>query len=122
MKSAAVVTVAVIIVAGFLIFINFEAPPDPALDAFAECLTSRGVVMYGADWCPHCQNEKKAFGQSFRFVQYVECPDNPQKCLEAGIKKYPTWVFSDGRRVEGELGLSRLASESGCSLGARTGP
>jgi len=122
MKSVIVVIVAVIIVAGFLIFINSEAPPNPALDAFAECLTSRGAVMYGADWCSHCQNEKKAFGQSFRLVQYVECPDDPQKCLEAGIKGYPTWMFPDGRKLEGEQGLTRLASESGCSLGSSKGP
>ena len=122
MKSVIVVIVAVIIVVGFLIFINSEAPLNPALDAFAECLTSRGAVMYGADWCSHCQNEKKAFGQSFRLVQYVECPDDPQKCLEAGIKGYPTWMFPDGRKLEGEQGLTRLASESGCSLGSSKGP
>ena len=33
-----------------------------ALNAFAQCLSEKAVTMYGADWCPHCQNEKNAFG------------------------------------------------------------
>lgn len=86
------------------------------LDTFAQCLKDKGAVMYGADWCPHCQNEKKAFGDSFRLVPYVECPDNPQVCIEKGIQGYPTWIFSDGGRFEGEQGLQKLSAASGCAL------
>jgi hypothetical protein len=25
-------------------------------DNFAKCLTEKGVEMYGASWCSHCQN------------------------------------------------------------------
>lgn len=86
------------------------------LDAFAKCLADKGITMYGADWCPHCQNEKKAFGASFKYVPYVECPDEPDKCLAAGIEGYPTWIMKDGRKFEGELGLNKLSELSGCSL------
>ncbi|MBI2674134.1 MAG: hypothetical protein HYX22_00115 [Candidatus Yanofskybacteria bacterium] len=72
--------------------------------------------MYGADWCSHCKNEKKAFGDSFRLVNYVECPDNPNLCLEKEIKGYPTWVFPSGKKLEGEQGLENLSRESGCTL------
>lgn len=89
---------------------------SPELDEFARCLRDKGVTMYGADWCPHCRNEKNRFGSSFRFVPYVECPDEPDKCLELGIKGYPTWVFQDGRKLEGEQGLEKLSSESGCLI------
>lgn len=82
----------------------------------AACLASKNITMYGADWCSHCQNEKKAFGDAFKRVPYVECPDNPQKCIDAGIKGYPTWIWPDGKRLEGEQGLEKLAKESGCPL------
>lgn len=85
-------------------------------DAFAQCLAEKKVTMYGADWCAHCQKEKAAFGESFRFVPYVECSTDPQKCLAAGITGYPTWVLPDGKRLEGEQGLEKLSQESGCSL------
>ena len=87
-----------------------------ALDSFARCLTEKNIVMYGADWCPHCQNEKKAFGEAFQFISYVECPQDPKKCLDAGINGYPTWIFSDGRKFEGEQGVEKLSRESGCLL------
>lgn len=87
-----------------------------AYDAFAQCLTESGMVMYGADWCPHCQAEKNAFGKSFRLVSYVECPQNPQLCLEKGIEGYPTWITSEGKKLVGEQGLQKLSLESGCAL------
>ena len=87
------------------------------------CLRDQGVTMYGAYWCSHCQNEKRAFGDSFKYVPYVECTEETQKCLDAGVKGYPTWLFpassvdgSDGRRFEGEMGLAKLSEASGCVL------
>src|SRR3989344_2705823 len=93
------------------------------LDSFAQCLASKGITMYGADWCAHCQNEKNRFGNSFRLVPYVECPKEPNKCIAAGINGYPTWTFpaslaggTDSRKLEGEQGLQKLSDESGCKL------
>ena len=90
--------------------------PANNLDAFASCLAEKGVTMYGANWCSHCQNEKRAFGDSFRLVPYVECPDDPQKCLAIGVSSYPTWILPGGTKLEGEQGLEKLAQESGCFL------
>src|SRR3989338_690847 len=103
---------AVIAGAGFLIA-KPEQRSAAALDPFAQCLADEKVIMYGADWCPHCQNEKKAFGDSFRLVPYVECPDDPQRCLQEGITGYPTWVFADGTKLAGEQGLEKLSKVSG---------
>lgn len=91
-----------------------KAEPNPKLDAFAQCLRDKGVTMYGAYWCSHCQNEKKNFGDSFQYVPYVECTKEIKKCQDAGIKGYPTWIFPGGKKLEGEQGLENLATESGC--------
>ncbi len=93
-----------------------ENKNNPALDIFAKCLSEKGVTMYGVDWCPHCQNEKKEFEDSFKYVNYVECPKEPQKCLALGIEGYPTWIFADGKRLVGEQGLEKLVKESECAL------
>ncbi len=87
-----------------------------ALDEFARCLAQKSATMYGAYWCSVCKEEKKNFGISFRFIPYVECTAEPQKCLDAGIKGYPTWIFADGRKLEGEQGIEKLSQESGCPL------
>ncbi|MBI4246498.1 MAG: hypothetical protein HY728_10210 [Candidatus Rokubacteria bacterium] len=36
----------------------------------------------------------------------------PDRCAEAGVRRYPTWVVG-GRRLEGVLTLDELAAASG---------
>ncbi|HLC89678.1 MAG TPA: thioredoxin domain-containing protein [Patescibacteria group bacterium] len=111
---------AILVVTGFFIwqFVLSEPKPDDnsALADFAQCLSEKGLVMYGANWCSHCQREKSRFGEAFQFVNYVECPQDPENCLAAGIEGYPTWVTADGQKYEGEQGLERLSQISGCEL------
>ncbi|MBI2632802.1 MAG: hypothetical protein HYW78_00215 [Parcubacteria group bacterium] len=85
-------------------------------DSFAKCLADKGVVLYGADWCPHCQNQKKEFGDSFQYIRYIECPQNPNVCIAKGIDGYPTWIFADGTRLDGEQSFGTLAQKSGCVI------
>jgi hypothetical protein len=91
------------------------------LDAFAKCLTAKQAKMYGAFWCPHCKDQKDKFGSSFEYAPYVECGIKGSQaiapvCTEAGIKRYPTWVFADGTRVEGAHELEFLGEATGCTL------
>jgi hypothetical protein len=97
--------------------------PGGKYDAFAQCLTKKHVAMYGAFWCPHCNDQKKEFGTAFSYVHYVECavpaqPPNVQTpaCQEMKIRKYPTWVFPDGERVEAIQSLEQLSQKTGCKL------
>ena len=87
-------------------------------DELAQCLTQKGVVMYGAYWCPHCANQKAEFGPSFQYINSVECDPNgdnanPQLCQEKGVTGYPTWEIN-GQMYSGEQSLERLASLAGC--------
>ena len=84
-------------------------------DGFAQCLTEKDAVMYGTEWCSHCQNQKKAFGSSFQYVYYVDCDRNKQECLDAGVRGYPTWIIN-GSKYSGEQPLYRLSSLTGCEL------
>jgi hypothetical protein len=91
------------------------------LDAFAQCLTAKQAKMYGAYWCPHCEEQKEKFGSSFQYAPYIECGIKGSKdiepvCTQAGIKRFPTWIFADGTRVEGEHELQFLSDQTGCSL------
>ncbi|OHA19550.1 MAG: hypothetical protein A3C08_02605 [Candidatus Taylorbacteria bacterium RIFCSPHIGHO2_02_FULL_47_18] len=111
--------VLVVLVGAALLTTMFLVRPRPVaaeLDGFAQCLAEKKITMYGAYWCSHCKNEKAAFGDSFRFVPYVECTADVKKCTDAGINGYPTWIFPDGRKFEGEQGVKRLSELSGCAL------
>lgn len=84
-------------------------------DGFAKCLTANGAVMYGTDWCSHCQNEKSMFGSSFQYVNFVNCDYDSQACTNAGVEGYPTWNIN-GNIYPGEKTLEQISSLSGCSL------
>lgn len=118
------IIIAVILIVGISLFFiqrMYKAKTENSvLDDFAKCLTDNGVKMYGAFWCPHCNNQKEMFGNSWKFVNYIECslPNRAQNelCRNAGINAYPTWEFSDGNRIEGELTFESLSKNSNCKL------
>jgi hypothetical protein len=108
--------IAVVIIAAYLMLTN--APGQN--DAFAQCVGASGAKMYGAYWCPHCNDQKHMFGNSWRFIEYVECslPDDKGQtdaCITAGIRSYPTWEFKDGTRSVGALSFEELAQKTNCS-------
>ncbi len=84
-------------------------------DAFAQGLPEKGATMYGTEWCSHCQNQKKEFGKSFDYINYVDCDRNKKECLLADVEGYPTWKIN-GTNYPGEQRLSRLAYLTGCKL------
>jgi len=120
-ESLRYVVVAVAVVAIFAAGYYFAHKRNARMDAFAKCLGEKQAKMYGAFWCPHCQDQKDKFGASFEFAPYIECGIKGSQaiaavCTEAGIKRYPTWVFSDGTRVEGAHELDFLGDKTGCPL------
>jgi hypothetical protein len=97
-------------------------------DNLAKCLSEKNVTMYGACWCPHCKDQKKEFGSSFQYINYIECQviennqcvaDGRQTeiCKNAEINGYPAWIFNDGTRKEGFVTLKDLAAAANCSIG-----
>ncbi len=109
--------VGIVLAFGFGVWLFYPTKKvESQLDDFAKCLASKNITMYGTYNCPHCLNEKKAFGSSFQYISYIECTQEPNKCVNAGISEVPTWVFSDGKKLVGEQGVEKLSQESGCPL------
>jgi len=107
---------------GIIAFAVMQGRTPSSYDTFAQCLTEKGTKMYGAWWCPHCTNQKKLFLGAFDKVDSVECSPNgaktftSQECKDAGITSTPTWTFSDGTRVTGEMSLEDLSAKTSCPL------
>lgn len=123
MKKTGKIIIGAILVIAILIFVsvNNKKSPEPGQYAeFAKCLTDSGAKFYGTFWCPHCQDQKKSFGDDFQYITYIECslPSRVQNevCNDAEIKAYPTWEFADGSRVEGAMSFPQLAEKTGCVL------
>jgi hypothetical protein len=112
----AVIVAVAILIGGFIITKSPSAPASGQYDEFAKCTAAKGLTMYGAAWCSHCTAEKNRFGDSFKYVNYVECPDNIQLCTNKGVNGYPTWIDGEGKKHEGEQGLEGIAKITGCEL------
>ena len=90
-------------------------------DAFAQCLATKQVKMYGLYWCPHCLEQKAMFGQAFHYVPYVECAikgssELTPECKVAGAKLFPSWQFGMDPPKEGIQSMEALSDKTGCSL------
>jgi len=120
--SRNIIIIAVLIVVAFAAVVYFVRKNHVGrLDDFAKCLTAKQAKMYGAYWCPHCDEQKDMFDASFKYAPYVECGIKGSRalqpiCTEVGIKRFPTWIFPDGTRVEGKQELEFLSDKTGCAL------
>ena len=127
-SNKTIVTVGIVVlvsVIGLMFFAGKVENGPSKFDGFAQCLKDKGAIFYGAFWCPHCQNQKKLFGSSKQYLEYVECstPNGRGQlpvCTERGISTYPTWVFSDMSTSTGEVPLATLAEKTGCTLPTET--
>lgn len=122
MTSTHYLIAAFVIIFAAVIGWQYYANAQPGkYDGFASCIEESGATFYGAFWCPHCNEQKQMFGKSADLLPYTECsmPDGEnqtQACIDAGIKSYPTWEFTDGERLEGTQQLTTLAERTGCEL------
>lgn len=91
-----------------------ETSSTKNLDDFAKCITTAGAKMYGTATCPHCQNQKALFGESFQYINYIDCMATPNEC--SGIDRVPTREFADGVKEVGEKTFEELATKTACDL------
>lgn len=117
-KKAAIIifVITLLLIGGGLYLATRKSPQYAKLDDFAKCLTDKGMIMYGAYWCQHCKNIKSLFSDSFQYVKYVECTVETQTCTDKGVNGYPTFIFGDGSKIEGEAKLSDMAAKTSCPL------
>src|SRR3989338_5681642 len=98
----------VLIAVGFGYGFIQSKKPGP-LDGFAECLTEKGAVMYGASFCKYTSGQKGMFGNSMKFIDYRDFTE------DSNIKLTPTWKIN-GQYYENAQSLDRLSSITGCAI------
>jgi glutaredoxin len=107
----------------FIVLVGLAACGGPVQDGkyakLAQCLTSKGVKLFGAFWCPHCLDQKAIFGDDMRYVDYVECDvrdpsAKPEECAAKNVDRYPTWFFPGQGNETGLHQPEDLAKKVGC--------
>ncbi len=132
------ILISIVLVAVILISGCTSSTDNAKVNNLANCLVEKGVVEYGAFWCPNCAKQEKLFGRSFSVMKdkvYIECDPRcdvadindlpsacrdkigqPRLCIEKKINAYPTWDFPNGKRLVGVQDLNSLADEAGCEF------
>ena len=103
-KKYIAITAVIILVLGSLAAYGFLSPGN--YDDFAKCLTTKGVVMYGENWCQYTNAQKGMFGKSFKHVNYE---------IKTDLRIRPTWVI-DGKTYETVQSFERLSELTGCKI------
>ena len=114
--------IVLVIVVAAIAFLAYQSSLPGKNDGFARCLVEKGAKMYGAWWCPHCQEQKREFGKSWKIMvdsgAYVECSTTDKQqteiCDKEKIDGYPTWRFADGSEVGGKVSFASLEAKTGC--------
>lgn len=79
----------------------------------AQCLGSKGSVLYVSETCPDCEEQKELFGEdAIKFIKIVECKNVEQQGCENGV---PVWKI-EGKIYQGVRELNDLVKISGCEL------
>lgn len=90
---------------------------------FSNCLAEKGLKVYGAGWCGHCQNLIDYFGGEEAISPiFIECSDaqrNPTEnaglCEKEGITGYPT-IKINGEPYTGARTFEAFAEATGCPV------
>ena len=107
---AVIITIVLIV----LSILNYAKKPGQ-YDEFAKCLTEKGAVIYGNDYCSYTNKQLGFFGKSQKLLNYVKCIDNEELCNSKGVDITPTWEI-DGKTYSGVQTFEALAAYSGCKL------
>ena len=101
----------------FLAWCGEQKDPNSTgqLNSFAQCVSQKGLKMYGTDRCPHCKKMKALFGSAFSGVQFINCDEQKVQCDAAGIEWYPTFSFN-WKKYQWEKTLQELSTLTSCDL------
>lgn len=102
-----------LIIFSYTVYVRAQRPGE--YNDFAKCLSEKGAVVYGNDFCSYTVRQLNFFGKSKEFLNYVKCYDNQELCDGKNVRTTPTWEI-DGKMYEQVQSFEKLASLSGCSL------
>lgn len=110
-SASGLTLIAVALLLYFFVFTGSN--PESSASQLAVCLNEQDVTMYSLPTCPHCQDQKDKFGDSFKYIDSVNCSQNRDKCLNQEIETVPTWII-DGEKFVGVQELEELAAKTSC--------
>lgn len=105
-----VLIILIVLIAVVVIYIKNQNPGIPA--DLAKCIGSKSE-LYVKLGCTHCEDQKKMFGDSLKYLNVTDCWYERDFCLVKGIEKIPTWVINR-TQYTGVQEIETLKNLTGC--------
>ena len=91
----------VLTLSGIVLYFNNQKSTNEGVLDFGE-----NATLYVSKGCPHCLKQLRIIGECPN-LNIVDCTKDPNKCLEAGIIRVPTWIIDD-KKYEGFQSIDKL--------------
>ena len=104
-----IVSIVFVLIVGGISFSYINTLKPGALDDFAQCLTEKGAIMYGATSCQYSHAQQGMFGNSKKYLDIRNFNEDPN------VRTTPTWLIN-GEYYPNVQTFDRLASLTGCGL------
>jgi hypothetical protein len=78
----------------------------------AKCI-AKNSLLYVQLGCHACENQEKLFGDTFQYLNVVDCFYEREKCSEVEIQYTPTWIIN-GQKYVGIQKIEELKQITGC--------
>jgi len=108
-----VFSIIILVFASFIVYSFVIKNNGISPERVAQCLSDKGAKLYTSQYCPHCQEQKKMFGDALSKLDIAECSTQIEECQNAGITAYPTWIIN-GRKFLGTKDMNTLYDLSDC--------
>ncbi len=84
---------------------------------FIQCLSKKGVIIYGTRTCPACSYLAESLGgyESIDKI-FIDCAQNNEKCSKEMQTSFVPEIQINGILYEGDIVPESLAEETGCKL------
>jgi hypothetical protein len=105
------VVIVALIISGIYLYnsINKENPEERLM----KCIAKNTDMIYLSKTCSHCANQKKILGEYLSLFKVTDCFYESEKCIEADIPGYPTWIIN-GKQYPGEKTIDELQQLTQC--------
>ena len=104
-----IVSIVFVLIVGGIGFSYVNTLKPAVLDGFAQCLTDKGAIMYGATSCQYSHAQQGMFGNSKKYLDIRDFTEDPN------IQVTPTWLIN-GAYYRNVQTIDKLSSLTGCKI------